>query len=88
MLLSDVLCLPGFSDEVNWQSSLRNRSGFTTRKDGKSDFMCEGVNGELTRYFKGIQHTYYTPAWPTTVRNDGNIPTYRLEVKGTASKDL
>ncbi|KAF4973040.1 hypothetical protein F66182_17725, partial [Fusarium sp. NRRL 66182] len=79
--------LPGFTGEDNWTSSLRSRAGFSTVRNGASDFTYEDTQGVLTRHFLRMQHPYPKPEWLSTVCNDGNVPLYRLEVKSTTSQD-
>ena len=87
MVLRDRLRLPNFTGPVNWTSSLRTRAGFSNCTNDPSDFTYQDVEGALTRHLQQMQFPYTKPTWLDTVLNDGNKPTYLLEVKSTPYED-
>jgi hypothetical protein len=72
---------------MNWTSRLRTRAGFTSCRDGPSDFEYRDNDGALTRQFREMQHPYTSPEWLNTILDDGSAPLYRLEVKSTSTQD-
>ncbi|KAK8912646.1 hypothetical protein VCV18_012325 [Metarhizium anisopliae] len=86
-LLLDTLKLPDFTAEVNWTSSLRCRAGFSPFDREVSDFTYSDTQGVLTSHFLQMKHPCATPNWLSTVRDNSNVPLYRLEVKSTTSQE-